>query len=306
MTTSSHCGRVGLTTFDTFLRTVARVGACEPAPSIGTILEGNYELVERLARGGMATVFRARDRAQGREVAIKIPDDQRDGGERLLEMFEREARITARLRHPNIVVLHHVGWHRRLPYAVLELLRGEALAQRLARTGALAPAAAIEILDGVLRALGHAHDHGVVHRDVTPRNVFLGDDGRIKLIDFGVAIDREREAGTITRGAGTRGYMPPEHHGDTDPRGDLWAAAVLFLECVTGQRPDLARSSGGRAAIRPAFPAGVSRPVRRIIKRALAREVDRRPATASEMRLALGARVERELGGTLALPGGRR
>jgi serine/threonine-protein kinase len=119
----------------------------------------------------------------------------------------------------------------------------------------------------------------VVHRDLSPRNVVLGEDRRIKLLDFGVAIDRDRAAGTITRGAGTRGYMPPEHHGDTDPRGDLWAAAVLFVECVTGRRPE--------PACPPAIP-GVPRRVRRVVRSALAHELDRRPATASEMRRALG------------------
>jgi serine/threonine-protein kinase len=226
----------------------------------------------------MATVYRARDRAQCREVAIKIPDAHR-GGSRLIEMFEREARITSRLHHPNIVVQHHMGWYRKLPYAVLELLRGETLAHRLARQGSIAPERSIEILDGVLAGLAYVHDQGVVHRDLTPRNVFLGDDGRIKLLDFGVAIDRDRAAGTITRGAGTRGYMPPEHHGDTDPRGDLWAAGVLFVECVTGQRPE--------PACPPAIP-GVSRRVRRVVRSALARDLDRRPATASAMRQALG------------------
>src|SRR4051812_13580038 len=216
MPTVSDAERGGCTTFDTFLQIVAHAGGVQPAPVVGTILEGNYELVERLARGGMATVFRARDRARGCDVAVKIPDAHR-GGRRLVEMFEREARITSRLSHPHVVVQHHVGRYRELPFAVLELLRGETLADRLARQGSMAAEEAIEILDGVLAGLAYVHDQGVVHRDLTPRNVFVCDDGRAVLLDFGVAIDRERMAGTITRAAGTPGYMPPEHHGDTDP-----------------------------------------------------------------------------------------
>lgn len=279
MTTLSHPGQLRHTTFDTLLRLAAQTEAVGPPLVAGAVLDGTYELIEPIARGGMATVYRAHDRALGRDVAIKLP--RVHGGSRLVEMLEREARITAQLSHPNIVVLHGVGRHRGLPYAVLELLRGETLADRLTRRGAIAVGEAVAILDAVLRALGHAHERGVVHRDVTPRNVFLGEDGQIKLLDFGVAIDRERTAGTITRSAGTRGYMPPEHDADTDPRGDLWAAGVLFVECVTGRRPD-----GGAAAL----PRSVPWRVRRIVAQALAHDRDRRPATAAEMRRALAAR----------------
>jgi serine/threonine-protein kinase len=290
MTTLSHPGQLRHTTFDTLLRLAAQTEVVGPPPMAGAVLDGTYELIEPIARGGMATVYRAHDRALGREVAIKLPRVHR--GSRLVEMLEREAHITARLSHPNIVVLHGVGHHRGLPYAVLELLRGETLADRLARRGAIAVGEAVAILDAVLRALGHAHAHGVVHRDVTPRNVFLGEDGRIKLLDFGVAIDRERTAGTITRGAGTRGYMPPEHDADTDPRGDLWAAGVLFVECVTGRRPDR-----GAAAV----PRSVPRWVRRIVAQARAHERDRRPATAAEMRRALAAPRRRWVPGQVAI-----
>lgn len=280
------------TTFDTFLHLVAHAGTLHPAPSPGSVLDGNYALIERLARGGMATVYRAHDRARARDVAIKFPDAAR-GGSRLIEMFEREAQITARLRHPGIVEQLHAGRYRGVPYVVLELLDGETLADRLARLGPLAAGEAVAMLDGVLDALAYVHGRGVVHRDVTPRNVFLCTGGRIKLLDFGVAIDRERGASTITRGAGTRGYMPPEHHGDTDPRGDLWAAGVLFVESVAGVRPE---PDAGWLV-----PASVPRRVRRVVKRALSRDRDRRPATASAMRLALGA--PREVAGQ-AVAGG--
>src|SRR6185436_3792149 len=105
MTTLSHPGQLRHTTFDTVLRLAAQTDAVGPPPVAGAVLDGTYELVEPIARGGMATVYRAHDRARGREVAIKLPRVHRDS--RLVEMLEREARITARLSHPNIVVLHH-------------------------------------------------------------------------------------------------------------------------------------------------------------------------------------------------------
>jgi serine/threonine protein kinase len=274
---------VRATTIDTFLRTAAAVDAVDPALAltIGTVLDDCYELRERLAAGGMATVFRAHDRRLNREVAIKVP---RLLGDRVrtLEMFEREAQATARLSHPNIVALHHIGDHRGTRFAVLELLHGETLAARLARRHVLPASEAIAVLDGVLEALGYAHEHGFVHRDLTPRNVFLTTDQRVKLLDFGVAIEHGGAAGTATRAAGTPGYMAPEHAFAADPRNDLWAAGVLFLECVTGLRPQV-------DAIHE-VPGELPRRIREMIARAIDRDPERRPSTASDMRIALATR----------------
>jgi serine/threonine protein kinase len=268
------------TTIDTFLRSAAAVDAVDPALAItiGTVLDDCYDVRERLGMGGMATVYRAHDRRLRRDVAIKVPRLTGDR-ERTLAMFEREAHATARLCHPNIVTLHHIGEHHGTRFAVLELLQGETLASRLARRHALPVDEAMAILDGILQALGYAHERGIVHRDLTPRNVFLTTDQRVKLLDFGVAIEHGHLAGTCTRAAGTPGYMAPEHEVAPDPRNDLWAAGVLFLECVTGRRPhpDEAR----------AVPGELPREVRDTIARALDRDPERRPASASDMRAAL-------------------
>jgi serine/threonine protein kinase len=269
-----------VTTIDTFLRAAAAVDAVDPALAltVGTVLDDCYELRERLAAGGMATVFRAFDRRLNREVAIKVPRLLGDR-ERTLEMFEREAQATGRLSHPNIVALHHIGDHRGIRFAVLELLHGETLAARLARRHVLPTPEAMAILDGVLEAIGYAHERGIVHRDLTPRNVFLTTDQRVKLLDFGVAIEHGGSAGTATRAAGTPGYMAPEHLLAADPRNDLWAAGVLFLECVTGQRPQ----AGGPHEV----PGELPRRVREMVARAIDRDPDNRPSTASDMRVAL-------------------
>ncbi|HEY0993086.1 MAG TPA: serine/threonine-protein kinase [Kofleriaceae bacterium] len=268
------------TTIDTFLRSAAAIDAVDPALAltVGSVLDDCYELRERLAAGGMATVYRAYDRRLNREVAIKVPRLLGDRA-RTLEMFEREAQATARLSHPNIVALHHVGDHRGTRVAVLELLHGETLAARLARRAALPAGEAMAILDGVLQALGYAHERGIVHRDLTPRNVFLTTDQRVKLLDFGVAIEHGGASGTATRAAGTPGYMAPEHAVAADPRNDLWAAGVLFLECVTGVRPGLDAAHE--------VPGELPRAVRDTIARAVDRDPERRPATANDMRAVL-------------------
>jgi serine/threonine protein kinase len=271
------------TTIDTFLRSVAAIDPIDPALAlaVGTVLDDCYELRERLAAGGMATVYRAYDRRLNREVAIKVPRLAGDRA-RTLEMFEREAQATARLQHPNIVALHHIGDHHGTRFAVLELLHGETLSARLARRHTLPVAEATAILDGVLQALGYAHERGIVHRDLTPRNVFLTTDERVKLLDFGVAIEHGGSAGTATRAAGTPGYMAPEHAVAADPRNDLWAAGVLFLECVTGVRAELDAVHAVHEV-----PGELPPAVRDMIERAVNRDPERRPATANDMRTAI-------------------
>lgn len=264
------------TTMDNLVRAVARVDS-GPTFAPGQVLDGAYELVERLGGGGMGIVYRARDAKLGRDVAIKLLRNKGDAD--LRRMFEREARATAQLLHPNIVTLHHVGEHEGHPFLVLELLSGETLAARLSRRGKLPVAEALTILDGVLGALAFAHERGVVHRDLKPNNVFLTGDQRVKVLDFGVALPLDTSPGPATRAAGTPGYMAPEQRDgkEQDARTDVWAAALLLLECLLGRRTT-AQSVADISA-----PG----PVRELLGRALSADPAGRPDSAAELRAAL-------------------
>lgn len=272
-----------LTTLDTLLAaTRARRLRGERAAigRVGAVLAGIYELEEHVAEGGMANVFRAYDRRLGREVAVKIPRLERAAPAHMLALFWREVRATARLHHPGVIALHEVREHEGVPFAVLELLHGETLAQRLAGRGALPWPAAAEILAAVLEALEHVHARGVLHRDLTPSNVFLPRAGGVKLLDFGVALSSSEPAGASALGAGTPGYLPPEHGRLASPRGDLWMAAFVFLESVTGARPATDAPLG---SLPPQVPASLGA----VLARALHPDPQRRPATAAALRSAL-------------------
>lgn len=268
----------GPTTFDSVVRAVARVAASQPGLAAGQVLGETYELVDRLGGGGMGIVWRARDRKLGRDVAVKTLKASGDGD--LRRLFDREARATAQLLHPNIVTLHHVGEHEGHPYLVLELLSGETLAARLARKRTLPVTEALDILDSVLAAIAFAHERGVLHRDLKPSNVFVTIDERVKVLDFGVALALDTEPGPVTRAAGTPGYMAPEQRdGETqDVRTDVWSAAVMLLECLLGRRSTEAElPSALREVDAPAA-------VRSVLERALSPDRANRPATAAELR----------------------
>jgi len=210
---------------------------------------GPYEILSPLGKGGMGEVYRARDVRLGREVALKVLPEAAANDSESLARFEREARAVAALNHPNILSIHDTGEHRGVPYAVTELLEGENLADRL-RSGPLAPKRATEIACQVADGLAAAHARGVIHRDIKPENIFLTNDGRAKILDFGIARIGPKP-GDITAGIaaarsgsssqfimGTAGYMSPEQiRGRTiDFRTDIFSLGSCFYEMLTGRR----------------------------------------------------------------------
>ncbi len=206
--------------------------AWESALRPGAVV-GRFELVRELGRGGFGVVYEARDTLLGRSVAFKAVKAGRDPAsseERLL----REAEAAARLAHPNIVTLHDVGSTEYGPYLVLELLRGRTLAQRLEQ-GPLTVREALRVAVEVAKGLAHAHGQGVIHRDLTPGNVFLCDDGQVKVLDLGMAHAFRRRK----LDGGTPAYMAPEQWrgAPEDERTDVFALGVVLYRMLSGQLP---------------------------------------------------------------------
>ncbi len=172
---------------------------------------GRYEVVGQLGRGAMGVVHRARDPGLGREVALKVMTDAGAGSDKALTRFRAEAQAAAKLRHPGIVGVLEVGEDEGRPFLAMELVRGETLGDLLGR-GRVPPHRVAEIVRDVARALHHAHDNGVIHRDVKPANIFIdAEDGRPRLGDFGLARDLDRDGLTATgEMLGTPAFMAPE------------------------------------------------------------------------------------------------
>lgn len=203
------------------------------------MLDGRYRVEARIAVGGMATVYRALDTRLDRVLALKVmhPALAADGS--FVERFIREAKSVARLAHPNVVQVFDQGTDRSYVYLAMEYVAGCTLRDVLRERGALRPRAALDILEPVLAALGAAHRAGFVHRDMKPENVLIGDDGRVKVADFGLV--RSVDTVTSTTGAvlGTVSYLAPEQieQGTADPRVDVYACGVVLYEMLTGARP---------------------------------------------------------------------
>lgn len=210
---------------------------------------GPYRILALLGKGGMGEVYRAEDPKLGREVAVKVlPEAFAEDGDRL-RRFEREARVLASLAHPNILDIHDFAVQDGRPYLVMELLEGTTLRQKLEAAGALPPSKAAETALQVARGLAAAHEKGVLHRDLKPENIFLCRDGRVKILDFGLAKLHEPPVGpeSLTRlelsdpalVVGTPGYASPEQIQGLplDARSDLFALGVVLWEALTGRHP---------------------------------------------------------------------
>ena len=276
---------------------------------------GPYEILSPLGAGGMGEVYRARDSRLLREVAIKIlPADLASDRERL-NRFEKEARLVASLSHPNILALHDFGQADGVLYAVTELLEGDSLRQRLS-SETLPPRKVIEIGVAVAEGLAAAHAKGIVHRDLKPDNIFLISDGRVKILDFGLARTAEplspeaqtsapttpapTEPGTVM---GTIGYMAPEQvRGfSADARSDIFAVGCVLYEMVSGRRAFAAATSAETMAAilrdtpEPVPPTRIVPGLDHIVARCLEKSPDERFQSARDLAFAL-----KEMPGTLS------
>ena len=251
-------------------------------PLLGRLVDGRYEVRARIARGGMATVYRALDRRLDRTVALKAMHPHLAESADFVARFRREARSAARLNHPGIVAIYDQGLADDTSYLTMELIEGHNLRTELRRQGALPLGRALDVVDGVLDALASAHRAGVVHRDVKPENVLLERDGRPKVTDFGLArAVTEATAASTGTVLGTVAYLAPEivTSGVADARADVYAVGIVLFELITGTQPFVADQP-----IRVAFQHvndGVPRPSSR---------VEWLPAEVDELVAALTAR----------------
>ena len=224
--------------------------------STGTCL-GPYEILAPIGTGGMGEVYRAKDSRLGRDVAIKVLPEDLANNPQALARFEREARAVAALSHPNILGIHDFGTDRAITYAVMELLEGETLRSCLAR-GAVSWRKAVEAGVAIAEGLSAAHSKGIIHRDLKPENIFLTSDGRVKILDFGLArwtpateietsVPTETEPGTVM---GTLGYMSPEQIRGVrvDAASDIFSFGCVLYEMLSGQRAFAHPSAGETVA----------------------------------------------------------
>ncbi len=263
-------------------------------PLAGRVIDGRYEILSRIARGGMATVYLGRDRRLDREVAVKIMHAhlaEGTSGADFVARFRREARSAARLDHPGLVAVLDQGVDGELSYLVMEYVDGSDLRRRLRAEGSLTVRDALMTAEMVLDALASAHQSGFVHRDIKPENVLLAKRGRIKVADFGLArAVTEVTAATTGSLLGTVAYLAPElvSHGISDTRTDVYAVGILLYEMLTGRQP-----YSGDSAIHIAYQhvhARVPAPsdlvawlpaeIDDLVASLTAREVDERPENA--------------------------
>ncbi|WP_251145457.1 serine/threonine-protein kinase [Streptomyces sp. McG3] len=276
------------------------------APS-GRVIDGRFTLVERLGSGGMGMVWRARDEALHRDVALKevrppdpaLAEYDPEGARTLRARVLREARALARVDHPNVVTVHHIvdpgedGY----PWIVMELVAGSSLHDRLAH-GPMEPAEAAELGRGILSALRAAHATGIQHRDVKPANVLLRPDGRPVLTDFGIAAIRESTSLTMTGALiGSPDYIAPERIRGTegDPSSDLWSLGMMLYVAVEGRHP--LRRATTLATLAAVLDEEIPPPVRAgsltpVLNALLTRDIPARPdAEALDRLLAEAART---------------
>lgn len=217
------------------------VGGDTSPPPIGRIL-GDYELLEEIARGGMGVVFKARQRRLNRMVALKMILRGDLATHNDLIRFRTEAEAAARLQHPNIVAIYEVGEENSLPYFSMELVPGQSLAQRL-DAGALDPKVAARLMATVARAVHHAHQRGILHRDLKPGNILLDEQGQPHVMDFGLAKIVESDSDLTLSGTimGTPSYMSPEQASgkskDLTTTSDIFSLGAILYQLLTGRPP---------------------------------------------------------------------
>jgi serine/threonine protein kinase len=263
-------------------------------PVLGNV--GNYDLVEKIAEGGMGTVYRGRDRTSGQTVAIKLAPPHVSKSPILLKRFELEYSVARNLDHPNVVRALDYGFHGPSPYLVMEFVEGETLGKKVERDGPMPEAEAIRLIAQIAQGLHKAHKQGIVHRDVKPDNILITPDGQAKLTDLGLVKEVEADLNLTRtgRGLGTPHFMAPEQFRNAKsagPRADIYSLGATLYMVVTGVLP-FASSNGpldawmrkinnDLPAPRDLMPA-ISERLDWAIRRAMSPDQEKRPLTCRE------------------------
>ena len=254
---------------------------------------GRYRVVRELGSGGMGTVYLAEDPALRRQVAIKIVQGGLREQEQALVRFQREAEISAQLNHPNVITIYDVGTDVAVgPFIAMEFVDGKSLSAAMTE-GSVPPNVRFAVLVQAARALQSAHAAGIVHRDVKPQNLMVARDGRVKLMDFGVARSDDSTLTMTGIVLGTPAYMAPEQIDGASPSAatDVYALAVVAFEVLCGRRPYVADTVSKLlyqiAHEAPSFPADLDRDLRAVFERALAKSPAGRYPDAQSLARAL-------------------
>jgi serine/threonine protein kinase len=286
----------------------ATTGVYDVAPSqpddaalVRAALADEYDILEELGRGGMAVVFRARERALDRDVAIKVLPRALAFDAALVERFQREARIAAALEHPHIVPIHRVGRAGDTIFFVMKHVKGGSLADRLRERHHLSAEEIHKILTEVGGALAYAAERGVVHRDIKPENILFDESGRALVTDFGIA--RSTDATSMTRAGtsvGTPRYMSPEQARgkSVDGRSDIYSLGVVAYECLTGRAPfegtdhySLMYAHVSQPIPAPALDTPEERTVFGVLEKMLRKDAGDRPQSGAELEALLEGRA---------------
>jgi serine/threonine-protein kinase len=279
------------------------------------VLSGRYRLVEKVGEGGMGTVYVAHDEELHRQVAVKLLAASLVNEPDVVERFEREARLTAGLDHPNIVPIYDVGRHQGRPFIVMKLLQGDTLAGHLLHQGGLTSDETQQVMRQLASGLDYLHGQGFIHRDIKAGNIFVGADGHATILDFGILRSRTATQGLTRTGMvmGTPQYMAPEQAlglQDVDHRVDLYALGVVLFECLTGTLPFEADSELRLIQMQAHTPPPdiierapwISRPVAEVVRKALAKDPAERFGSGHDLVQALETAYRESRGHPAAPP----